>query len=207
LLLVTDRRVAAGRLEEAVAAALDGGCRAVQLREKDLPARDLLLLAERLRALTDRHGALLLVNDRVDVALAAGADGVHLGNGSVPPAEARKLLGPSRLVGVSAHSLRELEAAVAGGADYATFGPVWATPSKAQYGEPVGLPALARASRSTSLPLYALGGVTAPRAAEALAAGAGGVALIGAVLAAADPARATREILRTIENCRKEGTT
>jgi len=207
LLLVTDRRQAAGGLEEAVEGALDGGCRAVQLREKDLSGRDLFLLAERLRSLTDRYGALLLVNDRVDVALAAGADGVHLGVASIPPGEARRLLGAERLVGVSAHSLREVAEAEAGSADYATFGPVWATPSKAPWGEPVGVPALAAACRATSIPLFALGGVTPPRAAEALAAGARGVALISSILAAPDPARAAREMIRSIGSRRKEGTT
>jgi thiamine-phosphate pyrophosphorylase len=206
LLLVTDRRQARGGLERAVESALDGGLKAVQLREKDLPARELFLLAERLRSLTDRYGALLLVNDRADVALACGADGVHLGAASIPPAEARRLLGPGRLVGFSAHSLREAEGAEAGGADYATFGPVWFTPSKAGYGEPVGTAALSEAARAVSIPLLALGGVTAARAAEALSAGAKGVALISAILAAEDPARATRETIRALAARGKDGT-
>jgi thiamine-phosphate pyrophosphorylase len=179
----------------------------VQLREKDLPGRDLFLLAERFRALTDRYGALFLVNDRVDVALASGADGVHLGTASIPPGEARKLLGPGRFLGVSTHSSREVAEAEEGGADYATFGPVWATPSKAPYGEPVGLPALQEACRAHALPLFALGGVTPGRVGEALAAGARGVAAIAALLAAENPARAAREMIRNIETHGKEGTT
>ncbi len=211
LYLVTDRRRAReSDLPAAVERALEGGVRGVQLREKDLSGRELYGLAVVLRALTSRYGARLLVNDRVDVALAAGADGVHLGVASIPPAEARRLLGPGALIGCSAHDLRELAAAEEGGADFATFGPVYATPSKASFGPPVGVEAFRRACEAARIPLFALGGVGAGNAREVLAAGAWGIGAIGAILGAPDPSAAARELGRCIEGTagrkRTEGT-
>ncbi len=189
LYLITDRtRVAAGHtLTSAVEAALQGGVRAIQLREKDLPAGELLPLARRLRDLTQLHGARLLINDRVDVALAVGADGVHLGGHSLPADVVRQLAGPDLLIGISTHSSAEIRLAADRGADFVTFGPVYATPSKAAFGRPQGLQALEDACRASSLPVFALGGITPERAAEVLQAGAAGIALIGAILADADP--------------------
>jgi thiamine-phosphate pyrophosphorylase len=136
--LITDRRQAPGEdIVKAVAGALDGGIRAVQLREKDLPGKDLYRLAGRMRNLTARYGARLLINDRVDVAMAVGADGVHLGGSSMPASVARKLLGEEALIGCSTHSESELRVAADQGADFATFGPVYPTASKAAYGPPV----------------------------------------------------------------------
>ena len=217
LYLVTDRRRAAGGdLLAAVGRALEGGVRAVQLREKDLPGRELYELAVVLRALTSRHGARLLVNDSIDVAVAAGADGVHLGVASVPPGEARRLLGPGKLIGCSTHDIGELSAACEVGADFVTFGPVYATPSKAAYGPPVGVGALRAACAASRVPVFALGGVGAGNAREVLAAGAWGIGAIGAILGAADPSAAARELCRCIgesagrertESRGKEGTT
>ena len=196
LVLVTDRHATAGRdLADVVAAALDAGLPAVQLRDKELPARALLVLAERLRALTARTGALLLVNDRVDVAAAVGADGVHLGVGSMPPDVVRGLLPPGALVGVSTHAPAEVAATTA---DFAFFGPVYVTPSKAAYGPPQGVESLRKAAAGASVPMLAIGGVTAASVAELRAAGAAGVAVIRAILAADDPARATRELLQML---------
>ncbi len=193
--LITDRTQAPrGDILAAVAAALDGGVRAVQLREKDLGGRELFRLAEAMRRLTARYGARLFVNDRVDVAYAAGADGVHLGGGSIPAADARKLLGARVLIGRSTHSAAELAAAEAEGADFATFGPVFATPSKARYGPPVGVAALAAACAAAKIPVFALGGVGPATMQETLKAGAFGIALISAVVAAADPRAAAREL-------------
>ena len=192
LVLVTDRTAAGGRDPVAVVeAALDAGLPAVQLREKDLAGRALFLLAERLRAATGRTGALLFINERVDVALAVGADGVHLGGGAMPAAAARRLVGRSALIGVSTHAPGEAVA----DADLAFFGPVWETPSKtgAQ-----GTARLAEASRTAGIPLLAIGGVTAARVPEARAAGASGVAVIRAILAAPDPGAATRELLTAL---------
>ena len=165
----------------------------MQLRERDLSTRDLLALATRLRALTSRHGALLLVNDRIDVALACGADGVHLPAGSFAARDARALLGPRRLIGVSTHHPDEVAAAAESGADFVVFGPVHDTPSKRPYGPPLGLAALRRAA-AASIPVYAIGGIDAARAAEARRSGAAGVAVVRAILAAADPAAAAAAV-------------
>ncbi|MGE5663242.1 MAG: thiamine phosphate synthase [Deltaproteobacteria bacterium] len=193
--LVTDRKQARdGDILAAVAAALDGGIRAVQLREKDLGGRELFRLAEAMRRLTARYGARFVVNDRVDVAYAVGADGVHLGGGSIPVADARALLGARALVGRSAHGVDELAAAERDGADFATFGPVYATPSKAAYGPPLGVPALAAACAAARIPVFALGGVGPGNMSETLRAGAFGIALISAVVAAADPRAAALEL-------------
>ncbi len=189
---MTDRHAAEGRdLLAVIAAALDAGLPAVQLRDRDLPGRPLLVLAERLRAATARTGALLFVNDRADVALAVGADGVHLGGGSVPAEVARRLLGAGALIGVSTHAPGEVPA----DADLAFFGPVWATPFKtgAQ-----GAARLAQAVRAAAVPVLAIGGVTAARVPEVRAAGAAGAAVIRAILAAPDPAAATRALLAAL---------
>jgi len=190
--LVTDRHATGAReLVDVIARALDAGLPAVQLREKDLPGRPLLALAERLRRATTERGALLFVNDRLDVALAAGADGVHLGEGSFPVAVARDLL-PRALVGASVHGV---EAAAASTADFVFFGPVFATPSKATFGAPQGTARLADAVRATERPVLAIGGVDATTLPAVRAAGAHGVAVVRAILAAADPAAATRALL------------
>jgi thiamine-phosphate pyrophosphorylase len=193
--LITDRRLApdlASRAEAALAGLPPGMC-AIHLREKDLGGRALLELARALAAVCRARGQLLLVNDRLDVALAAGADGVHLPAAGVSPADARRLLGPASLVGVSCHSADDVRRARAGGASYATFSPLWDTPSKRAYGPPLGLAALTD-SAALGLPLVALGGVTPARAPEASAAGAAGVAAIRAWLEGSDPAAAVRAL-------------
>jgi thiamine-phosphate pyrophosphorylase len=188
LYLITDRGQTAGReLLAVVEEALSGGVRAVQLREKALPAREYFELARVMRALTARYGARLLINDRIDIALAVGADGVHLPESGLPLAVARELLGPTKLIGASCHSLDKAHDAERRGADFITFGPVWFTPSKARYGEPVGVTPLAEAVHSLSVPLFALGGVTRERLPELRAAGIHRVALISAILAAPAP--------------------
>ena len=196
LVLVTDRNATEGRdLGDVVAAALDAGLLAVQLRDRDLPGRPLLALAERLRLLTARAGALLLVNDRVDVAVAAGADGVHLGGASMPVDVARRLLPPGALVGVSTHAVPEVAAATA---DFAFFGPVHATPSKAAFGPPQGVARLREAVAVARIPVLAIGGITRPHIPDLRAAGAGGVAVIRAILSADDPGSATRALLEAL---------
>jgi thiamine-phosphate pyrophosphorylase len=193
--LITDRALApdpAARAARALAGIAPGRV-AVHLREKDLGGAALLALARALAAVCRAHGQLLLVNDRLDVALAAGADGVHLPSAGVPPADARRLLGPAALVGVSCHSADDVRRARDGGASYATFGPVYDTPSKRPWGAPVGVAALRDAAR-LGLPLVALGGVAAERVPEVVAAGAAGVAAIRAWLAGPDPAAAVRAL-------------
>jgi thiamine-phosphate pyrophosphorylase len=212
LYLITDRGATQGRpLADVVRAALSGvppearGAVAVQLREKDLEARALLALAREVRAVTRAAGAALFVNDRVDVALAAEADGVHLGLRSLSPAEVTRIA-PTLGIAVSTHGRAEVQAAIAAraaGADvrFAVFGPVWDTPSKRALGAPVGLDALRAAAAEAAragLPLLALGGVTPARVAECRSAGSAGVACIRAICAAPDPAAATRALLTEV---------
>lgn len=184
LYLITDRHVVPpGRtLIGQVRAALEGGVRAVQLREKDLPAAELYPLAVELRALTRAFDAQLLINDRIDVALAVAADGVHLGGHSLPTAIARQLLGPQRLLGVSTHHLEEIDAAATAGADFVTYGPIYPTPSKLSFGAPLGVEQLRHACRATGLPLFALGGINETTLPEVIFAGCQHIACIGAIL-------------------------
>lgn len=199
LYVITDRQQTGGRsLEEIITGALAGGARAFQLREKDLPARDLCRLAERLLVRTRPAGALLLINDRVDVALGVGADGVNLTRRSLPPAAVRALLRPGMRLGVSCHTREEALEAEAGGADFVLLGPIFPTPAKAAYGPPAG-PALIRQVRpAVACPVLAVGGITAHNAGEVLEAGADGVAAISAVMAAPDVAAATRALLAAV---------
>jgi thiamine-phosphate pyrophosphorylase len=186
--LITDRKLCpGGDMLGTVEKALDGGVRAVQLREKDLPARELFRIAEKMRRLTAGYGARLFINDRADVAAAVGADGVHLGVRSVPPREARRLLGAQAAVGCSTHNEEELRDAAEAGADFVTFGPVYPTPSKRPFGPPVGVPALASACRATDMPVFALGGIGPRNVEEVAGAGCFGIALISGIVAAADP--------------------
>lgn len=189
----------AGRtLPAVVADALRGGLQVVQLREKDLSSSQLYELAGDLRRITQDFGAQLLINDRIDIALAVGADGVHLGQSSIPVAVARRILGSDQIIGYSAHALDEAQQAERDGADFVTFGPVYATPSKAAYGEPLGLARLAEVSQSLSIPVLALGGVKKSSVEEVLSVGAWGIAVISAIIAAQDPADETAALLRTI---------
>ncbi len=217
LYLISDRRLIAPRdLAEVCDEVLGALARdepairlAVQLREKDLGGRELYQLAMALRPICTRHRALLMVNDRIDVALAAGADGAHLPANSVAIADARRLLGSSRLIGVSTHSAAEAADAAAAGADFAVFGPVWPPLSKPGYGPARGAESLGAACRAVAgMPLYALGGVTVERV-EALGAPSGaaaafgggrpaGLAVIGAVFGADNPVVAALALARAM---------
>jgi thiamine-phosphate pyrophosphorylase len=199
LYVITDRQQTGGRsLDAVVAEALAGGARAFQLREKDLPARDLCRLAESLLARTRAGEAVLLINDRVDVALGVGADGVHLTRRSLPPAAVRPLLRPGMLLGVSCHNKEEAVEAVQGGADFVLLGPIFPTPAKAAYGPPAGPDLIRRVRPAVPCALLAVGGITAANAAEVLAAGADGVAAISAVMAAPDGRAAARALLAAV---------
>ena len=194
--LITDRKGSGGRdLGAVVEEALKGGIRAVQLREKDLSSRDLYELACAMRKLTARHDARLFINDRTDIALAVNADGVHLGDAGLPIHLARQLLGEKKLIGASCHDRLSAMAAQAAGADFITYGPVFHTPSKAHYGQPVGVASLEEVTRLLEIPVFALGGISSGNARSTVAAGAHGIALISAVLAAENPRAEAKTLL------------
>ena len=195
ILLVTDRHQARERsLPAVVEEAVAGGIAAVHLRERDLSTSDLAILARDIQTCTRRHAARLIINDRIDVALALNLDGVHLRADSLPVTTARRLLGPHRLIGVSTHSLADVRRANEDGADYVVFGPVYHTPSKRAFGPPLGLDALAAACEASRIPVLAIGGITRERIEEVRRRGAAGVAVIGAILTRADVAAAAREL-------------
>jgi thiamine-phosphate pyrophosphorylase len=195
LYLITDRAAAPRPPADVVEECLAAGLRAVQLREKDLETRDVLALADTLREATQRHGARLIVNDRADVALAAGADGVQRTHASLPVSALRGIAPAGFLVGASVHSEAEARDAAGQGADFIVFGPVYDTASKRRYGPPQGLAALEAVTRAVDRPVLAVGGLTPERVPEVLAAGAAGVAVIGAIYAAVRPAEATKAFL------------
>lgn len=196
LYLVTDRTQTRGRdLFRVLEQALDGGVQAVQLREKDLSGKALFELAGRCQELCARYRAGLFINDRIDVALAAGAAGVQLGKTSFPVQTARGLLGAEKSIGYSAHSLEEAKQAEKDGADFVLFGPVYSTPSKAIYGPPQGLEPLKELVAKVSIPVYAIGGIGPEQISAVRLAGVRRVALISAVLGAPEPRAAARALV------------
>jgi thiamine-phosphate pyrophosphorylase len=200
LYLITDRHQAGGRpLMEVVRRSLEGGVRAVQLREKDLSGDALYRLAAELRFLTSEFGARLIINDRLDIALAVGADGVHIGVNSLPVDVVRRVMGEGKIIGYSAHGIDEALRVQADGADFVTFGPLYPTPSKAAYGDPCGVKKLADAASILNIPVIALGGISPANITEALSAKIQGVAVISAILSAADPRGAAVSLMKKIE--------
>lgn len=196
LYLIAGRGETLGRnLEFVVEEALRGGVRAVQLRDKALSTKELYETAYELRRLTSRYGAKLLINDRVDVALAVEADGVHIGADSLPIYKVRRLLGERRLIGVSCHNQVQAITAQEMGADFITFGPVYYTASKAAYGDPVGVEKLDMVTGMLEIPVFALGGISLQNCAEVVSCGVRGIALISAVMAAPEPRDAAKALL------------
>jgi thiamine-phosphate pyrophosphorylase len=193
LLVISDRSQAARPLVEIAEAVFRAGGRWFSLREKDLPADERREFLRALVAVGRRHGATVTVHDDIDAAVATGADGVHLPGGG-NPAAARLLL-PTGLIGVSAHTPREAAAQFASGADYATLSPVFLTQSKPGYGPAIGLAALAEAARLAPGPVVALGGIDERSIAACLAAGARGIAVMGEIMRAIDPEALTRRLL------------
>ena len=198
--LVTDRRLCVDTsLEEKVALAVEGGVNLVQLREKDLPGGRLLALAKRLKSIT-RDKALFFVNERVDVALACGADGVQLPEEGMPVATVRELAGARLLVGRSVHSLEGArEAQMAGGADFLQLGTIFESRSKPGV-IPAGLELMKEVASHVSLPVIGIGGIDPSNAAQVMECGAWGVAVISAILSREDPKEAARRLARSVKN-------
>jgi thiamine-phosphate pyrophosphorylase len=202
--VLTDREWSRRRdMLSMAAAALDGGATVIQLRDKTAGTRVLIEEGLALRALTRERGALLIVNDRVDVALAVEADGAHVGQEDMPARFARRLLGPDRILGVSAATVEEAEEAVAGGADYLGVGPIFPSLGKPDAGPATGVDLLTRLAQCYATPLVAIGGITAENAMGVVRAGACGVAVITAVVAAEDITAAARQLRLAVDTARK----
>jgi thiamine-phosphate pyrophosphorylase len=182
LYLIADTENIQENLIPSVRKAIDGGVTAVQLRGKNLSAREFLRIGEKLRRLTDERSVKLFVNDRIDVAMILDADGIHLGQASLPVTLVRKISGGRFMIGVSTHNLTEAREAEAGGADFITFGPVFETPGKLAFGPPVGLRKLANATREIKIPVFAIGGITIKDVKRVVENGGRGVAVISAIL-------------------------
>lgn len=204
LYLVTDRGLSGGRATlEIVRAAVAGGVGCVQLREKACSTGEFIAEATAIGDFLKSRGVPLFINDRLDVALAVGADGVHLGQKDMPLAMARAIVGRRLLIGISAESVQDAVAAERGGADYVSASPIFATPTKTDTAPALGLEGLRAMRPRVSLPLIAIGGVHAGNAGALIRCGADGVAVVSAIAAAADPAQAAAEILREIRKARQ----
>ena len=199
LFLVTDRHQTNGRpLVPLLQRVLTAGVPAIQLRERDLSAKELVTLAREVQAVMASRRSQLLINDRIDVALALEGVGVHLRNNSLPVSVARQLLGAQRLLGISVHAVEEAVQVESQGVDYIVLGPIYETPTKQMFGPPLGLQTLEKACRLVRIPIIGIGGVTAARVREMRCAGAFGVAVITAVLGAVNVESAARELLDAV---------
>ena len=204
LYLVTDHDLAGGRpLSQVVAAAIRGGVTAVQYREKNASTCQILEEAVVLRDLCRAAHIPFIVNDRLDVALALDADGLHVGQDDMPAPIARKLLGPAKILGVSVGNAAQARAALAEGADYVGASPIFATPTKPDADQPLGISGLEQLARACALPIVAIGGINKTNAAAILRAGAAGVAVVSAIVAAADPELAARELSQVIADAHR----
>lgn len=200
LYLVTDRELSLGRsLEEVVAEAVRGGVTVVQLREKDASTGEFIELARRLMQLLKPLDIPLIINDRVDVALAVDADGVHIGQSDMSYEDARRLLGPDKIIGLSVENFDDIEAANALDVDYIGISPVYGTPTKTDTAEPFGLEGLRKAVQMSVHPTVAIGGMNASTIGEVIAAGADGVAVVSAICSAKNICEATSELKVIVE--------
>ncbi len=197
LCVITDEALCPVTLAEQ---ALKGGAAMIQLRHKTASGSQLLVWAVEIQKLCQQYQALCIINDRVDIALASKADGVHLGQQDLPARAARKLLGETAIIGVTASSLKEALQAEQDGADYIGFGHIYPTYSKLKESSPLGLDILQKTAVLVSLPILAIGGINQENAASVISSGASGIAVISAVSRANDPARAARELCRALNN-------
>lgn len=200
LYIITDARLSRGRSHmDIVRAAIQGGATVVQYREKEATTRRMVEEAREMRELCQEMGVPFIVNDRVDVALAVDADGVHLGVDDMPVPIARRLLGPGKLIGFSPETIEQARAAEAEGADYLGVGSVFGTSTKPDAGPPIGLSGLRRVIAAVSIPVVGIGGITAQNAPQVIQAGAAGVAVISAVVGVEDVETAARQLREIIE--------
>jgi len=204
LYLVTDQGLSLGRpLERVVGAAVRGGVTAVQLREKSCPFEEYVDIARRVQKVLEPSGVPLIINDRADVALTAGAAGVHLGQGDMPPAEARKLLGPDAVIGLSVETPEQAAAADHLDVDYLGISPIFPTPTKTDLVTAWGLQGLRLVRARSRHRLIAIGGINSSNAAEVMEAGADGVAVVSSICSAPDPEAAARELRAIVDRRRR----
>jgi len=207
LYVITDSRLLKGRsLIETVEAAIRGGATVIQYREKEATTRRMIEEAKLLRALCKAKGIPFIVNDRVDVALAVDADGVHLRDDDMPVEIARRILGPNKIIGASADTVEKAILYASQGADYLGVGSVYATSTKPDAGPPIGIEGLKRIIRAVSIPVVAIGGINEDNVAQVIEAGAAGVAVVSAVMAAPDPFQACVRLRERIESCEDDCT-
>lgn len=200
LYLVTDRRLARGRnTSEIVRAAVRGGATVVQLREKDCSTREFIEQALSMKEFLKTYAVQLIINDRVDIAQAVEADGVHLGQNDMPLGLAKKILGDTMIIGISAESLQDAVEAEKGGADYLGVSPIYGTPTKTDTAPPLGLEGLREIRRTVKLPLVGIGGLNRENAADVIRNGADGVAVVSAIVAADDPEAAAADLRKIIK--------
>ncbi len=206
LYVLTDAGLSRGRSHlEVVRAAIEGGASVIQWRDKMANTRQLVEVGRQLWELTREMGICFIVNDRIDVALALEADGVHVGQDDMPARLARKLMGPDKIVGVSASTVAEAVQAEADGADYVAASPVFSTPTKTDAPPPTELEGLRAIVEAVHVPVIAIGGINTANAGAVITAGAAGVAVISAVVAADDIAAAARQLRDAVERARKGG--
>ncbi len=204
LYLVTDRKQLLGRdILDVVSRAVDGGVTLVQLREKEATAREFLTIGRKIKELLTDKGIPLIINDRIDIALALDADGVHLGRDDMPIGIARRMLGRSKIIGLSAETLEDVRSPDMKYADYIGVSPVYTTPTKPELKSALGIEGLRKIREATKLPLVAIGGMKADNCREAVENGADGIAVVSAICSSPDPEKAAREILSNIKKGRK----
>ena len=200
LYLVTDRELAGDRdLLDIITSAIQGGVTCVQLREKTLHTRDFVQLAKRLKSMLSSLSIPLIINDRLDIALACKADGVHFGQSDMQIGDARRIVGRSMIIGVSAESLEDAVIAEQDGADYIGLSPVYKTPTKTDTAPPLGLEGVTRIRQAVKIPAVAIGGINQGNAASVIEAGADGIAVVSAIICAQDPRSAARELLNEVK--------
>ncbi|MFQ5862904.1 MAG: thiamine phosphate synthase [Candidatus Brocadiales bacterium] len=199
LTLITDRTLSKLPPMQAVRRALEGGVTTVQLREKNLDSRNMYFLASEMRSMTNEYNANLIINDRVDIAMAVGADGVHTGKNSMPITDARRLLGRDKLIGFSAHNMQEAVGAEENGANYITLSPIYQSRDK---GKPIGPEAIPIIKETLRIPVIALGGINVDNILNVLGHKADGIAVISAIMASEDPKAAAGLLRQKLDSCR-----
>ncbi len=204
LYVVTDSQLSRGRSHhQVIDAAIRGGATMVQYREKSATTRQMIDEALELRDLCRAHGVPFIVNDRVDVALAVDADGVHVGQDDMPASLARKLIGRDKILGVSAENVDQARAAIADGADYVGAGAIFTTATKADANKPIEIAGLLKIARACTIPMVGIGGINASNAASVIRAGAAGIAVVSAIVGADDVERAARELRKIVDTAKR----